>query len=1172
MINRDNIFSACQLNIDGLSPHSTIAVNKFIKDKNVTLLALQEVGKTIPSVDIFPGMLTFGVSNVRGVSLSIAKEHLPHHVPEIEDKNVDAVSVLCSINKLSVLVVSCYCRPEISSVKSLKDLISYINKAWAWCKKSRVKSMLVLGDFNARSPNWGDSLENQRGKTLSEFIESSPEIRLHSSGRNTFLHSKGGSVIDLSISFGIVSSLLSTPYPEHCYTLFTGAPTKGHIPVIQNLVVGKPTASKRKQTVFNYEDANWEKWSEELNAACQEVLSSEKDAKELFNHFERKLNECNKRNIPLKTICEHSKPFWSANLSKLSEDLQHANVRYKNRSDPVNKAVLESCKLEFQNAIVKEKNSWIHKELEGLNTSECIEFWKRYKKQFVQKEANFIGHLYKDDKNKTLLTEDCQKEEALYNSFFTGDHLKDCSFDEDYYSMINHEIDQLRENNWEIPNDSMVENGIQEHRSDIENGNKDSSSEHHTFAESYDSSYLNNEIEVDEVKQSIKAQKTAGKCCDKDGFHPLLLKKLPINAINLLTVIYNKVLKTGNWIWNSSLVIFVRKANKESYLLPGSYRPLTVSSYIGKIMERVMQKRLILYCQQNNVIDSAQEGFLPNKNTSRYLYQMTASIMEARRQKLQAMLLLIDFQKAFDSVPVSSMIFKLRQHGINGLFLRLIHSFLNSGTVNLKVNDFMGPQRSVGKYGLPQGSVLSPILFIIYVADLLIVQNLPENVIECTLIFKYADDGSVLITGKDTKDCQNKMQDICNYLSAWCFRWRLAVNCDKDKTEAIIIKSKNSPIQDSSIPKLRIGNNEIAYVGKSKVLGITIDDDLNFQKHAKATLSACWNTWHKLSGKTTRKHGLNCSSLTLLFKTAVLTKLLYASPVWLSYNQSTFKDFFARAMLRILGSQFYAPNPVSQVLLNLPPLAVIFELVVVKFYLKCLSQLDHIKSLILQLEETPRHPYYKHVIWTKNYFLWKKQDKKLTRSIVFTQIETSELFYSQQLMLKFQSKIWNVIISNNSIEHFIEDTELEWLTEEQISDLVKTENLPLNFIFQRADKRIDDTNMLDFLHGRCLRFQNFKKSVTKDITASSICLDCNEDDDSPFHKLFICEQFKGNFRDNLINQLKPENVAFYLIKVIFTTERDVAIAFKNQVKNICATSLFNDEYRPRSSPSQSLDQ
>ena len=1149
MIEKNNIFTLCQLNIDGLSQHSAIATDKFIGENSVDILALQEIGKTAPPIDVFSGMLTYGGNNIRGVSLSVAKNHYPQHVPELEDSNVDAVFTLCTIKKLPILVASCYCRPEIASTKSLKSLLSLISKAWVWCKGSKVKSMLIMGDFNARSINWGDSIDNPRGKVLSEFIESTSEARLHSTGRNTFLHSKGGSVIDLSISFGQVSSLLSTPYTEHCYTLFTGAPHKGHIPVIQNLVT-ETTPTKSKQTVFNYDKADWDKWSDELNGACEYALSTNKNAKELFSGLQNAIDDCNRRNVPLKTVCEHSKPFWCDNLTKLSVALQNANVKYKNRSDPANKKELEKTRDEFQNALIFEKNCWIHSQLEGLNTHESIEFWKRYKRQFVQKEVNYIGHLYKDNKSNILLTEESLKEEALYHSFFTGEHLKEYLFDEEHYAMINKEIDELRETNWGISEESFKHPKTDQSESLLQ-----------TNSEGYGSEFLSCEISLNEVQEAIQAQKTSGKCCDKDGFHPILLKKLPIYAIKLLTHLYNMVLKTGDWIWNSSLVTFIRKANKNSYLLPGSYRPLTLSSYIGKIMERVLQKRLIIYCQQNGVIDNAQEGFLPKRNTSRYLYQMTSSIMEARRRKLQAMILLIDFQKAFDSVPVSSMIFKLRQNGINGIFLKLINSFLSSGSINIKVNEYVGPKRSTGKYGLPQGSVLSPILFIIYVSDLLVMQSLPKQVMEWATAFKYADDGSVLITGKDTVECYDKMQHICHYLTAWCFKWRLAINCDKDKTEAIIIKTKIS--QNTMIlQKLNISGKEIEFVSKSRVLGVTIDEELNFLSHAKTTLSACWNVWHKLSDKTTRKRGLNCSTLTILFKTAVLTKLLYAAPIWLNNNKCIFDDFFARAMLKITGSQFYAPNAISQVLLNLPPLALLFEMIVVKFYLKSLSQDDDVKSLIMQLEETPGHPFYQHVMWMKNYILWRRDDCKLTRSVALTDLLPRDLQYTKSLVVSYQSKKWDTMILNNYMKFFIEDDE-NGIIEDAHMKMIKTESLSLVPIFLREDSRVDNTNMLDFFHGRCLRFKDFKSSVMKDKSINNmLCLDCGKETDSPKHKLFFCDAFEGEHRNNLITKIEENDITAYLVKVIFSTDRDIKTSFKIQVRNICSTSHFDDEYKP----------
>ena len=643
-----------------------------------------------------------------------------------------------------------------------------------------------------------------------------------------------------------------------------------------------------------------------------------------------------------------------------------------------------------------------------------------------------------------------------------------------------------------------------------------------------------------------------------DKFHPLILKKLPKEAIQFLTLLFNKVMAKGKWIWNSSMVSFIRKMDKDSYLVPGSFRPITIASYVSKIMERVLQQRLIVYCQRNNVIDSAQEGFLPQRSTTRYLYKMTASIAEARRKRMSVMLLFMDFEKAFDSISSTAMIYKLSMYGISGTFLRLINNFLTTRSVTLKVNSFIGPLRRTGKFGLPQGSVLSPLLFVIYVSDMLgcahLVPGKGDN--SSAVVFKYADDGTVMVSSKSMTDCFNLMQKICNMVTAWCRRWRLVVNCNKNKTEAITVKNKETAA--TSFGKLIICGKTIEFVSKSKVLGVVIDDDLSFKPHARTILKRCWFEWHKLSLHTTRKRGLNTSTLSILFKTAVLTKLMYAAPVWLDGNIDVFKGFIAKVLLKISGSQYYSPNTVLQVLFNIPPLSLMLKIMTIKFTLKGLCIDDELKATLFQLEETPGHSFYSHIMMTKDYISWKRgEDTHSARTVQLLELSDDENVYTKMDMQKFMCSKWDRLIVTNDIEHFVDkDDPAALILAETLVNTLKSAEKP---IFLREEKRVDNTNTIDFIHERCLRFQGFKYAVSR-VSTLNQCLDCSASIDSAAHKLFNCPVFSGPVREDLLGLFKEGQMDMYKLDFLFPSQVGMRDALKKQVYEVCRSSLHDDCY------------
>ena len=150
-----------------------------------------------------------------------------------------------------------------------------------------------------------------------------------------------------------------------------------------------------------------------------------------------------------------------------------------------------------------------------------------------------------------------------------------------------------------------------------------------------------------------------------------MLKKLGPLALHVILILFNLCFRMKLWIWDKAEVIFLKKEGKKSYSVPGSYRPISITAYLGKLLERIMAIRASKFMKKKNYFDPYQEGFTEKKNTIGYLNRLILDIKSDLHEGKTVICLFLDFEKAFDSVWKKGLIVKLFLLGFRGKFLKL---------------------------------------------------------------------------------------------------------------------------------------------------------------------------------------------------------------------------------------------------------------------------------------------------------------------------------------------------------------------------------------------------------------------------------------------------------------------------------------------------------------------
>ena len=312
------------------------------------------------------------------------------------------------------------------------------------------------------------------------------------------------------------------------------------------------------------------------------------------------------------------------------------------------------------------------------------------------------------------------------------------------------------------------------------------------------------------------------KATGSDGISGQMLLLCDESVILPLQIIFTNILSTSTYpdMWKiANVTPIFKKGDKQ---LITNYRPISLLPICGKILEKIIFNNLYAYLHTNNLISKNQSGFRPGDSITNQLLYLLDEIHQAfdSTNSLEVRAVFLDISKAFDKVWHDGLNFKLEQNGISGNLLRLLQNYLDDRKQRVVINGSYSDYSNI-ESGVPQGSVLGPLLFLVYINDL-------ERNIKSNIKF-FADDTMLFPIVKYPEISANELNRHLDAIRMWAHQWKLECNPDptKQATEVLFSCTKSSP----NHPQIMFNGTIVAKMNDQKHLGLSLDSSLSFKKH-----------------------------------------------------------------------------------------------------------------------------------------------------------------------------------------------------------------------------------------------------------------------------------------------------------------------------------------------------
>lgn len=415
---------------------------------------------------------------------------------------------------------------------------------------------------------------------------------------------------------------------------------------------------------------------------------------------------------------------------------------------------------------------------------------------------------------------------------------------------------------------------------------------------------------VERAVRSFEPFKSAG----MDGIFPALIQKAEKTLIPHMVEIFRASLILGHIPddWRQVRVVFIPKTGKKDKTNPKAFRPISLSSVMLKIMEKVLCEYINSKFMKAMPLSQHQFAYQSGKSTISALHSLVNKIEKTLQAKEIALVAFLDIEGAFDNASYSSIGSAMLRRHFDPCIATWVHAMLANRQISSELSGSCVTVKATR--GCPQGGVLSPLLWSLVVDELL--DNLERRGFE---VVGYADDVVIIVRGKFEDVIFERMQLALDHTFSWCQREQLGINPSKT---TIVPFTKRRKVQ---LRTLLRNETQLTCSKEAKYLGVILDSKLNWHSHLQTVVQKGLNSLWVCSRALGKKWGLKPSMIMWIYKTIVRPRITYASLIWWPKT----KEATARAKLNkiqriaciaITGAARSTPTSALDAMLNLPRL------------------------------------------------------------------------------------------------------------------------------------------------------------------------------------------------------------------------------------------------------------